>query len=746
MNPSTLRDGCRVHIASAAPHVVRPPATADAYTVKFRRAPGPAPESISLKKVGAGGYLRVTPEGAVDDKGGLGPLSELALQPHPRVPGGSIVRAERSGYYLQVRPDGGVAAVREAEQASAVLFPMAPVVCFPGQQPGLQPATAAPEPCVPIPRLQDGQAVHVASAGGAVAGNIYEVKVRGAGHRSISLKLLGAAGAAGKGYLRVTPQGQLDHNGGLGPFTELELQPHGGKCVARATKSGYYLQVRGDASLAAVDDVAEASALLFPAAAAPAVEAAAAAAAAPPPQEDERAYTADGAATSTAIFRLSCGGTVLKGVEVTDVVLPGTQGDPQRPSLQKAAAAAAVGEKKPLLEWLQRAAVPVGSAKPAVFFKTPEGTLRAGKDRSFNTKGGYGVFAQWEVEIETGAIYSPHHKKYLSMNSDGKPRLGGAAVAWELALADRRATVAVRAGGAAAAAPAAVPAWLTEKAAPDYAALGDVQALLAHFKTEGYVVIPQAVAPRLWQAAKQIINRRFGFGANAWVTEDDTLNANSQLKMKLFDNDNAQDRAMTTTAFTAVLDASPKMQAALAVLLGEGQASPKQTPQVALRYPQYPELSEPAAGFDADAWKDPEKDARPGTQYHIDGMGQNKLCPFTLLVGVALSDQTAPNSGNLHVFPRSHVDPALQAYYRDLINDDAQDELDQRKPDLGRATQVLLRPGDVVIAHQLLGHRVGMNFSPDIRYQLFYRLRRAGHAEVVDRIMSDPWTEFPNIQ
>merc|ERR1712032_133911 len=123
-------------------------------------------------------------------------------------------------------------------------------------------------------------------------------------------------------------------------------------------------------------------------------------------------------------------------------------------------------------------------------------------------------------------------------------------------------------------------------------------------------------------------------------------------------------------------------------------------------------------------------------------MGQSKLCPFSLLCGVALSDQMRPSSGNLNVFPGSHLNPQLHRYYLSTINDEVAGESDDKKPDLGEAVQVLLKPGDVVIAHQLLAHRIGENTSEHIRYQLYYRVKHRQHEEFKERIVHNPWTEF----
>ena len=70
--------------------------------------------------------------------------------------------------------------------------------------------------------------------------------------------------------------------------------------------------------------------------------------------------------------------------------------------------------------------------------------------------------------------------------------------------------------------------------------------------------------------------------------------------------------------------------------------------------------------------------------------------------------------------------------------------------DFGPATQVLLRKGDVVLAHQKLAHFGGANCSPDIRYQVYFRVghlgRRASGApeQDVDALL-DPLRYFPGV-
>ena len=45
------------------------------------------------------------------------------------------------------------------------------------------------------------------------------------------------------------------------------------------------------------------------------------------------------------------------------------------------------------------------------------------------------------------------------------------------------------------------------------------------------------------------------------------------------------------------------------------------------------------------------------------------------------------------------------------------------KPEEVDPMSVLLKKGDAVLAHQLLPHRIGLNYSPNIRYQVYYRVK-----------------------
>jgi hypothetical protein len=336
-----------------------------------------------------------------------------------------------------------------------------------------------------------------------------------------------------------------------------------------------------------------------------------------------------------------------------------------------------------------------------VLLGTDSGNLACGQQGNFHKKGGQGQWAQWQMERKSEGVSFKNigHGKYLSLGRQGVPQLADIPALFSM-------NTALPAVGI-----------VEEMPSIDEAVLSAADVM--HFKEQGYVIVRDAVSAELVRDALRSINFQLG-KPDCWEADSNPLNA-AQLALKLPQHGIGRD----------IFNKSPVFWSAVNVLLGRGNVKPwKGGQQVALRFPQPPEMGHNIP------------DIKPGTQYHIDGMGQNKICPFSLLCGVALSDQTQPNMGNLHVFPGSHLHDGLRKYYVEQINDDNQGEADDNKPDLGESVQVLLRPGDVVLAHQLLAHRVGVNTSEHIRYQLYYRVQHKDHAELKERIVNDPLLEF----
>lgn len=173
-------------------------------------------------------------------------------------------------------------------------------------------------------------------------------------------------------------------------------------------------------------------------------------------------------------------------------------------------------------------------------------------------------------------------------------------------------------------------------------------------------------------------------------------------------------------------------------LLGRGRVAHCPAAQLALRGPN----------LAATPLKD---DAIPPKQWHIDGMGKGQHSPFSVLLGVALSDQTQPNCGNLVAFRGSHQ--VLQPLIRREVESESGMFSDEggraeSKPALTGGQQILLRPGDAVLLHQKVAHRVGINVSPHIRYQTYFRLSHKDHAQRIadGSLLDDLWVEFEGLK
>ena len=139
--------------------------------------------------------------------------------------------------------------------------------------------------------------------------------------------------------------------------------------------------------------------------------------------------------------------------------------------------------------------------------------------------------------------------------------------------------------------------------------------------------------------------------------------------------------------------------------------------QVASRFPQ----------------PDPPLKARQPFIPHLDGIPNRanglpagKVFPFSLLVGIYLSDLMEPDSGNFVVWPGSHraIESHARARPEGWFDADGFGPLPEGLPplELGEPVQVLLGAGDVVVAHYQLAHSVAQNLSPHIRYAVYYRL------------------------
>ncbi|WP_406430901.1 hypothetical protein OHB00_02975 [Streptomyces sp. NBC_00631] len=115
---------------------------------------------------------------------------------------------------------------------------------------------------------------------------------------------------------------------------------------------------------------------------------------------------------------------------------------------------------------------------------------------------------------------------------------------------------------------------------------------------------------------------------------------------------------------------------------------------------------------------------------------------FTLLAGILMSDQLTENSGNLWVWPGTHLSHA--AYFRDHGP-----QMFCAYPPIGlpEPEQIKGRAGDLLLAHYLLGHNIGGNYeSEQTRRALYFRVSALDHASRRNGFLQDPWLDYGPIR
>jgi hypothetical protein len=132
---------------------------------------------------------------------------------------------------------------------------------------------------------------------------------------------------------------------------------------------------------------------------------------------------------------------------------------------------------------------------------------------------------------------------------------------------------------------------------------------------------------------------------------------------------------------------------------------------------------------------------------HIDGHGpeQDPPASFTMLVGVLLTDQRASQSGNLWVWPGSHLDHQRLFHERGarvLQQTGGHATLLNPPAEFGPAQEITGGRGDLLLAHYLLGHNKGGNTAGHVRRTIYYRLAAPGHADRWESTFLEPWTEY----
>jgi ectoine hydroxylase-related dioxygenase (phytanoyl-CoA dioxygenase family) len=132
---------------------------------------------------------------------------------------------------------------------------------------------------------------------------------------------------------------------------------------------------------------------------------------------------------------------------------------------------------------------------------------------------------------------------------------------------------------------------------------------------------------------------------------------------------------------------------------------------------------------------------------HIDGHrpGLDPPASFTMLAGVFLTDQHATQTGNLWVWPGSHI--GHQALFRErgpkvLSENSGHATMLEPPADFGAPVEVRGRRGDLLLAHFLLGHNKGGNTADHVRRTIYYRLAVPGHGDRWEQTFLNLWTEY----
>jgi Phytanoyl-CoA dioxygenase (PhyH) len=136
---------------------------------------------------------------------------------------------------------------------------------------------------------------------------------------------------------------------------------------------------------------------------------------------------------------------------------------------------------------------------------------------------------------------------------------------------------------------------------------------------------------------------------------------------------------------------------------------------------------------------------------HIDGHAPDQDVPgsFTLLAGIFLTDQRRVQSGNLWVWPGSHLrhqELFAERGTRALQPSAGHPTLLDPPLELGPGSELKAGRGDLLLAHYLTGHNKGGNTSESVRRTIYYRLAVPGHRDRWEATFEDPWAEYAPVR
>ncbi|MEM7033317.1 MAG: phytanoyl-CoA dioxygenase family protein [Chloroflexota bacterium] len=124
------------------------------------------------------------------------------------------------------------------------------------------------------------------------------------------------------------------------------------------------------------------------------------------------------------------------------------------------------------------------------------------------------------------------------------------------------------------------------------------------------------------------------------------------------------------------------------------------------------------------------------------GVPRGEIRNFTMLVGVALSNVTAPFAGNFTVWPGTHH--LYEQYFRENGSESLLNGMP--KVTIPEPQQLLVQAGDVVLVHYQVAHTAAMNVSPHPRYAIYFRLKHVDHDKHKWEAMTNIWLDWPGMK
>jgi ectoine hydroxylase-related dioxygenase (phytanoyl-CoA dioxygenase family) len=230
------------------------------------------------------------------------------------------------------------------------------------------------------------------------------------------------------------------------------------------------------------------------------------------------------------------------------------------------------------------------------------------------------------------------------------------------------------------------------------------------FITDGYMTVRRAVPKTMIERARRLINRRLGEKGREATTPD---------RVAFFADD------FHAPELTELLLATP-LWAHAEALIGPGCVERPQA-EVTLGFPN------------------PDgQTAFNGKEFHIDGFPDKGRYQetYTLNIGIFLSDVVAEDRGNFVACPGSHIEVARYARQHGVegINEAL------RGRTYPRRRQLLVKAGDAVLCHYNTVHARQWNSTADIRYAVFFRVKRVGHLERWREALAEPWLEWDGLR